>query len=203
MVGGKRPGRDPARQARWPRTGHADGARRAAWARAERDRSGARRARKRRRDSQGSFPCRRQRRAMVRPAPLGAHSSLHGSAAAVGDRAGRGAGFSALPVRLAACGRGDAPRGAGRAARGLERARRLRGARKSVGDRDPASAAQGLSGFVARLPMPRRANLMGAFDPARRRQRQWADAPCVASRLDPDRAHRAPPGAASGWRSRR
>ena len=45
------------------------------------------------------------------------------------------------------------------------------------------------------LPVPRRTHLLGPFNTARRSQRQWADAPCVASRLDPDRAHRAPPGA--------
>ena len=132
---------------------------------------------------------------MVRPAPAGAHPSFHGSAAAVGDRAGRRARLSALPVLLAACRRGDAPRRARRASRDPERARRLRGAGESVGDRDPAGAPQGLSGFVARRPMPRRTDVLGPSDAARRRQRQWARAPCGAGRRDPDRAHRAPPGA--------
>ena len=52
----------------------------------------------RRRDPQGTLPRRRQRRAMVRPAPARAHPSLHGPAAALRDRAGRRARLSPLPV---------------------------------------------------------------------------------------------------------
>ena len=126
----------------------------------------------RRRDSQGAFPSRPQRRAMVRPAPPGAHPSLYGRKAAGGDRAGGRARLSPLPVRMAACRGRDAPRGAGRAASDLERARRLRGAGEGVGDRDPAGATQGLSGFVARRPMPGRAHVLGASDAAVPRQRR-------------------------------
>ena len=39
-------------------------------------------------------------------------------------------------------------------------------------------------------------DVLGAFDPARRRQRQREDAPRVAGRRDPDRSHRASPGVA-------
>ena len=49
---------------------------------------------------------------------------------------------------------------------------------------------------MARRPMPGRAHVLGPFDPARRRQRQRADAPCGAGRRDSDRSHRASPGAA-------
>ena len=72
---------------------------------------------------------------------------------------------------------------------GLEHARRLRSAGKGMGDRDSPGAAQGLSGLVARQPMPRRADILGAFDAAGRRQRRRARAPCVAGRLHPDRAY--------------
>ncbi len=91
------------------------------------------------------------------------------------------------------CG-GDTSRGARRAASDLERARRLRGTGQGVGDRDPASAPQGLSGFVARRPMPRRTDVLGPVDAAHRRKRTRA--PCGAGRRDADRSHRATPGAA-------
>ena len=51
----------------------------------------------------------------------------------------------------------------------LGRARRLRGAGQGLGDRDPAGAAQGVSGLVARRPMSGRADILGAIDAARRR----------------------------------
>ena len=50
----------------------------------------------------GRFTPGAQRRRMVRAAPAGAHSSLHGQAPARRDRAGAGAGLPALPVRVAA-----------------------------------------------------------------------------------------------------
>ena len=54
-----------------------------------------------------------QRRRMVRPASARAHPSLHGPAPARRDRAGRRARLPALPVRLAARDRRDAPGRAG------------------------------------------------------------------------------------------
>ena len=195
MVERGRAGRDLARQARGARTGHADGARRTARARGRRCRGSACGARTRRRNSERSFPSGPQRRAMVRPPTPGAHPSLYGRKAAGGDRAGRRARLSSFPVHLAACHRGDPPRRTRRASRGLERARRLRGACEGMGNRDPAGAPQGLSGFVARQPVPRRTDVLGPSDAALPRQRQWARAPRVAGRLDADRTHRTPPGA--------
>ena len=79
---------------------------------------------------------------MVRAAPACAHPSLHGEAAARGDRAGLRARLSALPVRLAgrlarcAHGRPAGARCGGRAACGL------RGASCCMGRSDPARAAR-------------------------------------------------------------
>ncbi len=91
----------------------------------------------------------------------------------------------------------------------LGRARRFRGTCEGVGDRDPAGATEGLPGFMARCAMPCRPDVLGAFDAPGRRQRQRADAPRVAGRLDPDRSHRAPPrpavdgACAAEWRRSR
>ena len=92
------------------------------------------------------------------------------------------------------CG-GNAPRGARSAPRRPQCARRLRGAGESLGDRDPAGAAQGLSGLMARRPVPGRTDVLGPSDAAGRRQRQRPRAPCGAGRGDPDRPHRAAAGA--------
>ena len=79
------------------------------------------------------------------------------------------------------------------AARRSELARRIRGAGQGLGDRDPAGAAQGVPGVVARRPMSGRPDSLGAIDPARRSE--WSHAPRHAGRRDADRPCRASPGA--------
>ena len=79
------------------------------------------------------------------------------------------------------------------AARRSELARRIRGAGQGLGDRDPAGAAQGVPGVVARRPMSGRADSLGAIDPARRSE--WSHAPRHAGRRDANRPCRASPGA--------
>ena len=70
---------------------------------------------------------------MVRPAASRPHPSLHDPAPARGDRAGRCARLPPLPVRLAACGGRDPPRGAGGAPGRSGAARRVRGAARARG----------------------------------------------------------------------
>ena len=89
---------------------------------------------------------------MVRAPAARAHPPLYGQAAARRDRAGRGARLPALPVRLAARGT-ERPHGrAGRARRSGRPARRLRGAGRRLGDRDPAGPPRRLRAGLARRP---------------------------------------------------
>ena len=81
---------------------------------------------------------------MVRAPAARAHPPLHGQAPARRDRAGRRARLPALPVRLAARRAGCAHGGAGRARDPGRPARRLRGAGRRLGDRDPAGAPRRL-----------------------------------------------------------
>ena len=67
-----------------------------------RHRRGAREARRRRRRDAGRVHARRRGDRVVRSRAARAHSSLHGQAAAPGNRAGHDAGLRALPVPLAA-----------------------------------------------------------------------------------------------------
>ena len=90
----------------------------------------------------GRFTPGDERRGMVRAPAAGAHPPLHGQAPARRDRAGRGARLPALPVRLAARDGRRAHGGPGRARRRGRPARRLRGAGRRLGDRDPAGAAR-------------------------------------------------------------
>ena len=103
--------------------------------------AGARRVAGRRVRAARAFHAGRRAGRMVRAPAARAHPPLHAEAAARRDRAGRGARLPALPVRLAAGDRRHPHGGAGRARRGARPARRLRGAGRSVGDRDPAGAA--------------------------------------------------------------
>ena len=113
-------------------------------------------ARSGRRDPARPLRSGRERRAMVRPASGRPHASAHREPSAGRDRAGRSARFSALPVRVAACGRRRAPRRAGRAAFGPCDAGGFRGAGAVVGDGNPLGPAQGLSAVVPRRRVPGR-----------------------------------------------
>ncbi len=106
---------------------------------------------------------------MVRAPAAGAHPPLHAEAAARRDRAGRGARLPALPVRLAAGHRRDPHGRAGRARRGARPARRVRGAGRRLGDRDPAGARRRIRAGLARRPVPRRPHRLGPAAAAQRR----------------------------------
>ena len=104
---------------------------------------------------------------MVRAPAARAHPPLHRQAPARRDRAGRGARLPALPVRLAARRRRRADGRAGCGRRRGRPARRLRGAGRRLGDRDPAGAPRRLRAGLARRPLPRRARRLGAAAAAR------------------------------------
>ena len=82
---------------------------------------------------------------VVRPGAPCPHPPLYAASPEGGDRAGRGARFPALPVRLAEGRRRSAHGGAGRAPPGALHARGFRGAGESLGDRNPFGADQALS----------------------------------------------------------
>ena len=98
----------------------------------------------------------RRRGGVVRAAAARAHPSLHRQAAARRDRAGGGAGFPALSVRVAAGAAGCAHAGLG-CGRGRARAaRRLRGARRAPGRptscprASPSTSPSGWTSIAAR-----------------------------------------------------
>ena len=139
---------------------------------------------------------------MVRPAPAGAHPPLHDPAPARRDRAGRRARFPPLPVRLAACRRGDAPGGAGRASADPGSLEGFEAPAKAWETEILPARLKGYRAVLARRAMPRRPDRLGAPDAAGRRERPGALA-TVAGARDADRAARAPPARRSGRRSRR
>ena len=138
-----------------------------AWPCAGRDRRRAGGARSRRFRHARALHAGSGGRGMVRAPAAGAHSRLHRQTAAGRDRAGGGARLPAFPAGLAAR-RGRRPDG--RAAGGRYRgrpARRLRGARRRLGERDPAGAARRLRADLARRSLPRRARRLDAAAAAR------------------------------------
>ncbi len=114
----------------------------------------------------GRFTPGRRCRGMVRAPAARSHPSLYAGPAARRDRAGRGARLPALPCRLAARHRED-PHGRPRCARrGARPARRVRGAGRRLGDRDPAGARRRIRSGLARRPLPRRADRLDPAAPA-------------------------------------
>ncbi len=155
-------GRNPARTSRGTWSGGRRCAGGAAWRDGWRDRGRARgSAGGRLRHARALYVGRNDGR-MVRAPPARAHPPLHRQAAAGGDRAGRGARLPALPLRLAACRAGCTHGGAGRHRHRAGAARRLRGAGRCLGERDPVGAARRLRGALARCPLPCRAGELGA-----------------------------------------
>ena len=160
-------GGNPARPARGARSGHRGNPDRSAWPCARRGRRRAGGARSRRLRHARALHAGSGGRGMVRAPAAGAHSRLHRQTAAGRDRAGGGARLPAFPAGLAAR-RGRRPDG--RAAGGRYRgrpARRLRGARRRLGERDPAGAARRLRADLARRSLPRRACRLDAAAAAR------------------------------------
>ena len=104
---------------------------------------------------------------MVRAPAAGAHSPLHGQAPARRDRAGAARDFLRF---LLGWQRVDRRRPDGRAGCGRYRgrpARRLRGAGRRLGERDPAGAARRLRAVLARRSLPRRTCRLDAAAAAR------------------------------------
>ena len=133
----------------------------------------------------GRFTPQAGRGRMVRAPAARPHSQLYGQAAARRDRAGRRARLPALPPALAA-GRGGCPHAGARCARGDRRpARRLRGAGRRLGNRDPAGPHRRVRAELAGRPMPGRADRVGASAAAQWHERTAASAarrPCAPRR---------------------
>ena len=109
---------------------------------------------------------------MVRAASAGPHPWLYRQAAARRDRAGRRPRFPALPSGLAARGARCADAGS-RCGRGRGRAaRRLRGAGRRLGKRNPAGADRRIRALLARRSMPGRTDLLGQAAAARPQDRR-------------------------------
>ena len=147
----------------------------------------------------GRFTPRAKHGRMVRAPPARAHPHLYGQAFARGNRARRGARFSALPVRLAArrarCAhaRARCPRYDRRAAR------RFRSCGRKLGDGDPARASWRLRTRLARRSLPGGTIDLGAAA-AFQRAVQWRRRESGAGAHDADHASRTAPCRAYGHR---
>ena len=150
LVARRRAGRGLARAARGSGTGHARHACCGARFRSERHRHGLGGARGRRLRHARALHAGNQRRGMVRATAARPHSPLHRQAVAGGDRAGRGARFPALPADLAARRAGCTDGRSGRRRHRGRAARRVRGAGRRLGNRDPARAPRRLRAALAR-----------------------------------------------------
>ena len=173
LVARRGAGGSSARPARGARAGYTGDLGRSARTCVQRDRRRARGARSRGLRHARALHAGSDSRRMVRAPAPGAHSRLHRQAAAGRDRAGRGARLPAFPARLAAR-RGRRPDG--RAAGGRYRgrpARRLRGARRRLGERDPSGASRRLRANLARRSLSRGACRLDAAAAARGTSKQW------------------------------
>ena len=133
---------------------------------------------------------------MVRPAAARAHPPLHAQAPARRDRAGRGARFPALPVRLAA--RDRRTRGWKARTRWPRPSRSSKASRRrpGMGERNPAGARRRLRAGLARRRMPCGPRRLGAARTARRPGRPASARPPGAHHAD--RSADAPPCARCG-----
>ena len=146
------------------------------------------RTRSRRLGHARSVHARRKGNRMVRAASAGAHPSLHGEPAAARDRTGRSTRLHAVPVRMATRCTGSEGRRRGCGRQHRLAARRLRGAGRSVGDRDSSGEGQRIRPSVARRAKPLGQSRMDTHRAAaiQRRARTEpgthdADRTCIAS----------------------